>query len=271
MFVISCDNEGYNQPPFSQFWGVPGYDESGHTRSLNVAAVSFYVDLSPSVNRNKMTAFIDKIKIERPDVRLILFPEATLGYYYRPSNPSEYIKSIAESIPGVTTDVISRKAIEHQIYISFGMAEMSENDLFISQVLVCPAGTIISVHRKNHLTPWDKENGFKAGSGITVDVIDNIKVATIICYDAMFLEIHKKISRSGAELVLLPVANLESPFGWMIPYTNYGNAWVLSANRIGNEDGNIYDGMLYLSTPSRAPRVVSTGYEGYIYGVVKCR
>jgi len=57
----------------------------------------------------------------------------------------------------------------------------------------------------------------------------------------------------------------------MLPNANYVNAWVLSANRIGNEDGNTYDGMLYLSTPSREPRVVSTGKEGYIYGVVKCR
>ena len=185
IFVIACE-EGMIQSPFSQQWGTPGYDESGATRSLNVAAVSFNVDTSPEINRNKMIHFIDKIKTEQPNVRLILFPETTLGYYYRPSNPKEYQKSIAETIPGETTDVLSLKAIENQIYISFGMVEKAGEGLFNSQVLIGPDGSILSVHHKNHFIDWDKENGFKAGSGITVNVIDNIKVATIICYDGMF-------------------------------------------------------------------------------------
>lgn len=270
--VISCNlPDGFVNSPFSQFWGVPQYDENVASKILNVAAVSFYVDLSPEVNRNKIVAFIDKIKAEHPDVRLILFPETTLGYYYRTSNSKEYQKSIAETIPGYTTDILSQKAIEKYIYISFGMVEISGEELFNSQVLIDPDGIILSIHHKNYFIDWDKENGYKAGKGITVDIIDNIKVATIVCYDDMFLNIHQKIHESGTEMVLLPVANTFNQVNLDLIPINYTNTWVLCANRIGNEDGNTYDGWLYLITPSREPKIVAHGKEGYIYGVVRCK
>ena len=269
-FFIACE-EGFIKSPFSQHWGVPEYDNSGASKSLNVAAVSFYVDISPQKNLDKMVAFVDKIEIEQPNIRLILFPETILGYYYKPSNPLEYQKSIAETIPGGTTNVISQKAIEHDIYISFGMVEKWGEDLYNSQVLIGPTGSILSVHHKNHLVPWDKENGFKAGNGITINVIDNIKVATIICYDGMFLDMYKEIHESGAELLLLPIANTYNKTNLDLVPINYTSTWVLCANRVGDEDGNNYDGWLYLSTPSREPKIIISGKEDYIYGVVKCR
>ena len=267
---ISC---GEDLVPFGSYlWRAPPvYDDSGATRTLNVAAVSFNVDLSPEVNREKMIRFIDKIKTEKPDVRLILFPETTLGYYYRPSKPHEYQKSIAETIPGITTTALSQKSIEHQIYISFGIVEISGNNLYNSQVLIGPDGTILSVHHKNHLIDWDKENSIKAGSGITLNVIDNIKVATIVCYDSMSYKINQEIHKSGAEFVLLPVANTTSFTGDLTPLSQFVYTWVLSANRVGNEDGTDYDGLLFLNTPSGETRTKTDGTEGYIYGVIKCK
>jgi len=50
-------------PFFAYHWQAhPRYDDRGATRSLNVAAVSFNVDLSPEVNRNRIVYFIDKVK-----------------------------------------------------------------------------------------------------------------------------------------------------------------------------------------------------------------
>lgn len=269
IFVLSCDDNQIE--PFGSYtWQKPIYDESGATKSLNVAAVSFDVDTSPEVNRLKMVTFIDKIKAEQPDVRLILFPETTLGYYYRPSNPSEYQKSIAETILGVTTSAISQKAVEHQLYISFGMAEKSGEDIYNSQVLIGPNGTILSVHHKNYLTAWDKESGFIAGNDIAVDIIDNIKIATIICHDYHSLDVNKKIHKSGAELVLASFATVVSPINDF--YLNqFVYTWILGANRIGKEDGADYDGKLFMITPSGERRIWTSEKEGYIYGVIKCR
>jgi len=272
--VMACDwDENNIMLPFSQTWKAPmGYDDSGAARSINVAAVCFSMDISPDINRDKIVSFIDTIKTEKPDVRLILFPETALGYAYRSSNPSEYQKSVAETIPGATTNLISEKANEHQIYISFGITEKSGDDLYNSQVLIGPDGTIVSVHHKYYLTAVDKENGFKAGNKLTLDIIDGIKVATIICFDIQNLELNKKIHESGAELVLYPVANSnEMPANLFPPYYKFTYTWHLSADRVGSEDGIVFDGVLFLSSPGGKLEVNSRGKEGYIYGAVKCR
>jgi predicted amidohydrolase len=273
--AVSCEffEEGVIMSPWSQHWrSPPEYDESGATKSLHVAAVSLEIDTSPEVNCNKIVDFIDKIKAEQPDVRLILFPETALGYYYRPSNPLEYQTSVAETIPGLTTNVIAQKAIEHQIYISFGMAEKLGDDLYNSQVLIAPDGTIASVHHKYFLMPQDKESGFKAGQDVTFNIIDGIKVATIICRDINSFEINKKIHNSGAELILLPLADEASMSLYVDDYPSpqHTYTWKLSANRIGNEDGASYSGSIALTSPSGEIKEHMARAEGYIYGVVKC-
>ena len=266
----ACDNVILS--PFSQAWKAPmPYDKSGATRELHVAAVSMYVDLSPDVNRGKIITFIDRIKAEKPNIRLILFPETILGYYYRSANPSEYQSTIAETIPGFTTDAISLKAIEHQVYISFGMVQKIGENLYNAQVLIGPDGGILSVYHKMQLGSWDEENGFIAGRDINLDIIDNIKVATIICSDGNYLETHKKIHKLGAELVLQAMANPKRILNEIIYQWKYTFTWHLYANRIGTEDGTTYDGMLFLSTPSGEVKTSSVDGEGYIYGVVKCR
>jgi len=274
VFLLSaCDWDKDNiMPPFSQTWKAPmEYDDSGATRFLNVAAVGFDVDLSPEINRDKIITLIDKVKLEQPDIRLILFPETTLGYCYRSSNLSEYVKSIAETIPGETTNLLSQKAIEHQIYISLGMVQKSGNDLFNSQVLISPDGTILSIHHKYYLTPIDEMSGFKAGNyPITLNVIDNIKVATIICHDVQSVAVNKEIDKSCAELVLYPVANTSNmPANLFPPYYKFTYTWHLSANRMGNEDGLDFDGFLFLSSPGGKLEKKSVYKEGYIYGEVK--
>jgi predicted amidohydrolase len=253
------------------FWRAPPkYDDSNFSRLLNVAAASFDVDLSPEINRERMVNSIDKINKEKPDVRLILFPETTLGYYYKSSNLFEYYHSIAETVPGKTTNVLSEKAIEYQIYISFGMIESFNGQLYNSQVLIGPDGNIESVHHKNNLYLW--ENDILAnGNGITINIIDNIKVATVICFYIQFFSINKEIHESGAEFVLLPVAGLAGFYTNYIPGLYLPNTWVLSANRFGNEEGDVYDGLIYLLAPSGEIRNKKFGNEGYIYGVVRCK
>jgi hypothetical protein len=61
--VMACDwDENNIMPPFSQTWkALMGYDGSGATRLLNVAAVGFDADLSPEINRNKIIAFYEFI------------------------------------------------------------------------------------------------------------------------------------------------------------------------------------------------------------------
>lgn len=242
------------------------FDDSVASIRLGTAAVCLQLDPDdPAVNRNKMINMIDLIASEHPDIRLIVFGEASLGYYYRPTNPQSYQQSLSESIPGPTSTALSAKAIEYDIYISFGLTE-SSGDLYNSQVLINPDGSIASTHRKNFLTDWDIENGFSSGSGVTFNTIDGIKTATIICYDSMSEKILREIAQEKPQLILLPLADLvDEDFVNYDPVSFMSHAWVIVANRFGTEDGSHYDGHHWISTPTGSYRVKATGKEGYVF------
>lgn len=246
------------------------YDDSSASIIIGAAAVCLEVNPEdPSINRNNMTSIVDTIISDHPDTRLIVFGETSLGYYYRPSNPEQYQRSIAETIPGPTTNALAAKAIEHNVYVSAGLTEIADA-LYNSQVLINPSGVIESVHRKTFLTDWDMEDGFTAGEGVTFNNIDGIKTATIICFDSMSEKVYKEIGEEKPQLIILSVADTaDEQFVHYDSVSFMTNAWVVAANRFGNEDGNQYDGHHWISTPAGSYRVKSTGRAGYVYTEVR--
>lgn len=268
--MVSCGNPDDLMRPGSAYWLAPmSYDDTGSTLSLNVASVCLSVDAEPVANQAKMVAFIDTIVAEHPEVNLILFGKTSLGYYYRPSSAQAYQIQVAETIPGPTTALLAAEALSHQIHISFGLSETKDQLLYNSQVLLDPQGQIVSVHRKIHLTDWDIDDGFTAGDTVTFDMIDGIKTATIICYDSMSADINKRIYDAGAQLVLLPMADTVDETFIHFSTNVFDNlAWLVAANRVGNEDGNTYDGHIFIAAPNGQIRGKSSKQEAYIYGKV---
>jgi predicted amidohydrolase len=159
-----------------------------------------------------------------------------------------------------------RQGAEHSVYVSFGIAEDAGGALYNSQVLLDPLGAIVSVHRKIRMTNWDILNGSKAGSGITFSEIDGIPAATVICYESMSAEIARQIVEHRTRLVIVSLANMEDESYIHYDFAAYFyNAWVVAANRFGDEDGNSYDGHHWIADPSGFYRVKSTGSIGYVY------
>jgi predicted amidohydrolase len=268
--LAACGSPADIMRPASEFWLAPmAYDDTGATTRLAVATVCLAVDPVAANNQAKMISFVNRITSEHPGVRLILFGETSLGYYYRPADPQCYQESLAETIPGPTTVLLAAEASAHQVYISFGLCEIDNQTLYNSQVLLDSQGQIVSVHRKMHLTPWDVEDGFQPGSTVTFDMIDGIKTATIICYDCMSADINRQIFQTGAKLVLLSLADqVDETFVHYGPEALSDSAWFVSANRVGNEDGNTYDGHIAISAPSGAIRAKSSKQEDYVYAKV---
>ena len=59
-----------------------------------------------------------------------------------------YHERIAESVPGPTTEALTRVAVELGVHVSFGLAERAGPTIFNSQALLSPGGQILDVHRK---------------------------------------------------------------------------------------------------------------------------
>jgi predicted amidohydrolase len=267
VWLSGCDNSGIIHSPLSELWLAPmAYDDTGATTRLGVATVCLEVASSPADNQAKMLDFVNQIAEVHSDVQLILFGETSLGYYYRPGNANAYQLSVAETIPGPTTNLLSAAAIAHQTYISFGLSEIENGLLYNSQVLIGPDGEIVSVYRKINMTDWDIENGFTPGLDVICDTIGGVKVVTIICYDSMSAEINRRVFQLGAQVVLLSMADtVDETFLHYMPDSMRNGAWYINANRVGVEDGNTYDGHISICAPSGEIRKKNSKKEGYIY------
>lgn len=234
------------------------YDDQNAGRRLCVAAVSMRCDPALEVNREKMVAQIKTILAEHPDVDLIFFGEAVLSWYNPADRPELHFQT-AEPIPGPTTEILAVLARRHQVYLCFGMSESDAGKLYNSQVLLNPEGEIQAVHRKRRL----KEETYSPGpEPITLTRIGNMRTAMLICSDAASLDSMRALRRLRPELILLSLADDEDE-GFFMAQCNARlyDAWIVTANRFGDEGDRHWSGHMVASDPLGELRVAVDGCE----------
>jgi predicted amidohydrolase len=213
---------------------------------LPVATVAMTPDLDPRVSRDRMRQIIEGTKQDHPDVRLILFGETILGWFYKKGETREYHESIAETAPGPSTDFIADLARAHDIYISFGFTEKADAKLYNTQVLISPQGEIIAKHRKF----WIRNKIFTSGERqLTTVSIDGIRVAILICADIRSLWLRRQLRRERVDVVLASLADDETNHRLFHLMGVLYDSWVLVANRYGEENSRMWHGLITITDP----------------------
>ncbi len=239
------------------------YDDRGASRRLTVATVTMTCDPSPAVNLAKMTAYVRRIKADHPDVELVFFGETITGWYAMRGRTAEYLYGIAEPVPGNATTVISAAAAEARVYVSFGMAEREGTSLYNTQVMIDPSGKILGIHRKVNL---------RGGSAYTpgtapVALVDvgGIRTAVIVCSDIQNRKVRRALSALKPELILGSLAN-PSDRGWFVSrlIAKMAGAWIVTANRYGQDGCQFFDGQTVVGDPLGNLRVKVKGSEQYV-------
>ncbi len=219
-------------------------------RETTLAAVSMHCSHDPAANWRKYQDFIDEAASQ--GVKYLVFPEVSLqGYLMGPrslgspemAEQQEYFRSVAEPVPGPTTEKLIQLATKHNMYIQAGMAEktMDGNILYNSAVLVGPEG-LIGVFRKFHNQfEWPI---FSPGNHMSVFSTSLGKVGMFICYDLAFPEITRIFALRGARIAALTTAwpmKGDDPeadyYGYTYDILSRANAlsnqmWIVSANQV---------------------------------------
>jgi predicted amidohydrolase len=241
------------------------YPKTNASKQLKIACVTMQCDLEPERNRERMVALIADVIRKYPDVELILFGEAILGWYARHSGTKAYQNSIAETIPGNITRMISALAEENSVFISFGMTESCKGDIYNTQVLISPEGKIVAAHRKYHL--MESAEIFKPGGlPVTIVEINGIRTGIIVCSDIQSTDVRKALKTQKVELILGGLASPSDPnffISGMI--AKMFDAWVVTANRYGDEEGYHYDGNMVIGNPLGYLQSTAVGKEQYLY------
>jgi predicted amidohydrolase len=182
-------------------------------RTMTISVIQFTaVDDNNEANLAKMDALLDVAGRRGSD--LAVLPEVMTGC--GASDPTAY-RRIAETIPGPTTERLSRKAREHRMHVVGSMFEVGDDgNVYNTAPLIAPSGEIIARYRKTHLfrpgTGPDVAQGIgeqgkiTPGDELIVVDIGPCRLGLAICADLRFHEVIRELSMRGAEVVALPTA-----------------------------------------------------------------
>jgi len=182
---------------------------------------------------------------------LLITPELFLTGY----DIGDEIRRLArEDLLGACQDV----AVAHRIALVVGYPELApDGALYNSAAFIDPSGEVLDVHRKTHLFGELDRRYFSAGER-AVSVVDHedLRIATMICYDVEFPENVRLAALAGAHLIAVPTAQMQ-PFEFVADTLVRARAWenqvyVAYANHDGVERGTTYVGRSSIVGPDGA-------------------
>lgn len=181
--------------------------QAAYQNVVTVACVNFKAIVGDkTTNLEKMKQFT--IKTANQGANLVAFPELALQGCSG-LGLDEVIK-LAETIPGPATNAIAKIAVEHNIYVCFGMAEKSNGVIYNSAVVIGPSG-VLGIYRKVHIYK-PLESWAAAGSEYPLIKIPWGPIGVGICYDNYcFPEVARAYAVRGARLLLHLTAFPEFP------------------------------------------------------------
>lgn len=251
----------YNEIMASKFSSFL-YNEQCAAKHLKIASLALSCDRNPKINRVGIVKIVDNIMQTHPGTELVLLGEMTLGWY-KPGGMPEYHRQIAQPVSQETLQVFTSLASRHKIYLCFGISEMDGEKLYNTQVMINPQGEIQAVHRKHNLKPGEKKAGYQPGPlPVTITNIKGIKTAIVICSDLASPRTMRAVIKGHPELILLSLADDRDDERFMAKFNaRLYDAWIVTANRYGNEGDTFWNGHLVISDPLGELRLTGQDQE----------
>lgn len=216
-------------------------------------------------------------KASATGARLIVLPELFhLKFFTAEWNPEHL--AFAEGIQGETVGWGRNLARQLKIYLFIPFFEQSGEKAYFNNVaLASPDGDIVGSYRKQYI-PFNPHNIEKryftsSFSSLPVFVIEDIKVAIIICYERHFPELCRIAALKGAHLMVIPSAtqealgrNAETWKAELITRAYENGMYVIGVNRCGMERSRRFFGRSVLIDPYGTIVAQLGAKEGIIAG-----
>ncbi len=151
----------------------------------------------PRANLLRARGFVEAAA--QAGARVAVFPELfTLGFTMAP-------EPFAESIPGPTTEALSKLSREFDIHIVGSLVEAHAPHPRNAAFVTAPDGSVLAAYRKIHPFSYGDENRhYTGGAACPVFEVDGIPCGLQICYDLRFPEPFRALAAKGAEVVFIP-------------------------------------------------------------------
>lgn len=162
---------------------------------------------------------------------------------------------LAQAQDGAAATRIAEIARQYGIAILYGYPERSaEQRIYNAVQLIDSQGDRVGNYRKTHLFSDLDKSMFSAGEDLCPVVeLNGWQLGMLICYDVEFPENTRRLALAGAELILVPTANM-APFDFVCDVTVRARAfenhcYVVYANYCGSEGEIRYCGLSSVCAP----------------------
>lgn len=189
-------------------------------------------EAEPEHNRQKVLELLEKAVHDAPDV--IVLPEMwTTGYALTE------LAAIADVNGKETIRDLGNFAKKHRVNVVAGsVATAKENHFFNTTYVFNREGQVLAAYDKVHLFGLMAEDDYlQAGKKESVFELDDVKAASVICYDIRFPEWVRTLMSSGAKVLFVvaewPQERVEQWELLLRARAVENQAFVVAVNRVG--------------------------------------
>ena len=215
--------------------------------------------LEPAANLHRL----HQVAMEAKGADLLVLPEMFLTGY---NIGAEAVSTLAEVYNGEWAQQIARIAKAAGLAIAYGYPERTaDGQIYNAVQLIDAHGERLCNYRKTHLFGDLDRSMFSRGEDeFPVVELNGWKLGFLICYDLEFPENARRLALAGAELILVPTANM-IPFDFVADVTVRSRAfenqcYVAYANYCGHEGEIHYRGQSSIAAPDGS-RVAQAGLD----------
>ncbi len=231
---------------------------------ITVALIQMGMSKNPEDNTVKALQMVEEAAKKGADV--ICLPELFRSEYFCQEENSENF-SLAETIPGSTTNAISGVAKKTNSTIIAGIFEKRTRGLYHnSAVVINGSGKIAGIYRKMHIPDdphyYEKFYFTPGDIGFKAFFTEHGKLGVLICWDQWYPEAARLTALQGAQILFYPTAIgwfpeeeesvREMQNAWETIQRSHGIAngvFVAAVNRVGTEGKIKFWGSSFISGP----------------------
>jgi predicted amidohydrolase len=179
--------------------------------------------------------------------KLVVLPEVWTGLGY---SSKDIYRTIAEPVPGPTTELLMREARRYGMYIAGSLYEDAGRGVYHNSCpLIGPDGRILGIYRKTHLFDAPNRPDIQSGiresdkvrAGDDLPVFDTAigRIGLSVCSDLRFPEVYREMTLKGARLLVCASAFLSPRLDhwefFLRARAAENQVWVVASGQYGTE------------------------------------
>lgn len=249
------------------------------SRTVTVAVIQAAFGMDRDANLTKIADLIGEAAGR--GAQIVLPPELFASPYFPKRIEPQWFDWAEPIGSSVVVEAVRQAARAHGVIAPCSFFERDGERFFNSLAMIDASGEVLGVYRKSHIPSgegYEEKAYFAEGdTGFRVWDTELGRIGVGICWDQWFPEAARAMALAGAELLLYPTAigsepqtvgGIDTSGPWMRVMQGHAAANcipVAAANRIGDEDGQVFYGHSFLTDQRGAVKQwLREGREGVL-------